>query len=353
MSQRDLGTFQMLWDCTSCGTPKLLGLTHRHCPHCGSPQDPTARYFPSESEAIAVENHHFVGADWRCEACDTPNGNAADFCMSCGSPKDKSKQVGTRKSQVEGAAGFGEDSAQLARQELKPTQRPPELENLVTTPSTGMPGWAKTLLSVVVLAIVFGLVFTFWKKEVGVEVTGHAWVRNIEVEVFGPKQESAWREQVPGGAYNQRCSQEQRSTRQVQDGETCRQERVDQGDGTFKKVEKCSPRYRSEPVYDTRCSYTIDTWQLARTVTAQGDSLSPPPHWPKVTLNREGQCMGCERQGAQRQTLTTFFKDAQEGKTFSCELPFERWSALQVGSSYQAKVGVMSGKLDCDQLLPL
>src|SRR5688572_28230933 len=39
--------FQMLWDCRFCGTSKLLGLDHRHCPNCGAAQDPEWRYFPA------------------------------------------------------------------------------------------------------------------------------------------------------------------------------------------------------------------------------------------------------------------------------------------------------------------
>ena len=28
--------YEMLWDCTQCGTTGLLGTTHRHCPSCGA-----------------------------------------------------------------------------------------------------------------------------------------------------------------------------------------------------------------------------------------------------------------------------------------------------------------------------
>ncbi|MFM7203026.1 MAG: hypothetical protein ACKO6N_19740 [Myxococcota bacterium] len=353
MSERDLGTYQMLWDCTSCGTPKLLGLTHRHCPHCGAPQDPTARYFPTDAEAVAVEDHVFSGADWRCEACDTPNSNRADFCMACGSPRDKSKQVEVRQAQTEGLQGFSADSAEAARAELKRAKVPPEvLAQLAQAPSQGS-SWVKWLIGLVVLGIAGGLIFTFWTQEAGVEVTGHTWERNIDVEVFRPSQEQAWKESVPLGAYNVSCFREQRSTRQVPDGQDCREVREDQGDGTFRKVEKCSTRYRSEPVYDTRCRYTIDTWKHARTLTARGQSLNPPPSWPAVKLSREGQCLGCEREGRRSEILTTLFKDLKEPNQYTCELPAGRWNALQVGDRFTGQVGVLSGKLSCDQLTPL
>ena len=50
------GTYQMLWDCKFCGTQKLLGVTHRHCPNCGAAQDPERRYFPAEADMVALEN---------------------------------------------------------------------------------------------------------------------------------------------------------------------------------------------------------------------------------------------------------------------------------------------------------
>ncbi len=40
-------TYEMLWDCKYCGQRKNLGLSHRHCPNCGAPQDPAARYYPT------------------------------------------------------------------------------------------------------------------------------------------------------------------------------------------------------------------------------------------------------------------------------------------------------------------
>src|SRR4051812_38974182 len=78
----------MLWDCSSCGTKKLLGKTHRRCPNCGAPQDPSKRYFPAPGEEVAADGHVFVGADWVCAACTTPNSKAAQFCGNCGNPRE-------------------------------------------------------------------------------------------------------------------------------------------------------------------------------------------------------------------------------------------------------------------------
>ena len=44
--------YEMLWDCPQCGTLGLLGDSHRHCPTCGTAQDPTKRYFPKPAAEL-------------------------------------------------------------------------------------------------------------------------------------------------------------------------------------------------------------------------------------------------------------------------------------------------------------
>src|SRR5262245_36399297 len=87
------GVYEMLWDCAFCGTRKLLGKTHRHCPACGAPQDPARRYFPSDDEKVAVKDHVFVGVDRVCPACGAPGSRAAAHCGGCGAALDGGKDV--------------------------------------------------------------------------------------------------------------------------------------------------------------------------------------------------------------------------------------------------------------------
>ena len=86
-------TYEMLWSCEYCGAKKLLGKTHRHCPECGAAQDPARRYFPSEEEKVAVEDHVFVGADVHCPACKAPMSKAAKHCAECGAPLEGGGEV--------------------------------------------------------------------------------------------------------------------------------------------------------------------------------------------------------------------------------------------------------------------
>ena len=101
-------TYEMLWDCSSCGTKKLLGKSHRRCPNCGAAQDARKRYFPPPGEELPVEGHVFVGMDWNCGACQTPNSRAAEFCVNCGHPRQGSADV---RLVTDGDAKEGGDNA--------------------------------------------------------------------------------------------------------------------------------------------------------------------------------------------------------------------------------------------------
>src|SRR5437762_10126400 len=77
--------YQMLWDCRFCGTTKLLGVEHRHCPNCGAAQDPAWRYFPSNEDLKVVKDpkYQYAGVDKICPFCGQPNSAAANFCKDC------------------------------------------------------------------------------------------------------------------------------------------------------------------------------------------------------------------------------------------------------------------------------
>lgn len=314
MSERDLGTFQMLWDCPFCGTAGLLGLTHRHCPSCGAPQDETKRYFPDESQAVAVDDHRFVGADRECPSCGTPMAASAAHCGSCGSPMDEAAVV----------ARVGE---------AKPP--PPKPKRSLKGPLIG------------VAMVIFVLVFAFTrKKEVELEVVDHRWERSVAVERFGPRSETAWCDQMPSDARSVSRSREVRDHKQVPDGETCSTVNVDQGDGTFKRVEQCQPKYRQEPIYDDRCSFTVDRWAVERTDRLNG-GWSDPPTWPEPSI-RAGSCVGCERLGARSEAWTVVLQGPED--RHDCDVDAARWKAMVPGSPWTGQVRRLTGGLLCDGL---
>lgn len=343
MASRDLGTYQMLWDCAFCGSEKLLGLTHRHCPGCGSPQDPSRRYFPSEADKVAVEDHRFTGVDKVCPNCQTPNGAAASHCGNCGSPLDGSKEVeraATRDASSEAGKSLEAEKRAQKRAAAMPPQEPPKKKG-------------RGCMILVVLAIgaviATALCMGLWKREATLSVSGHRWERSIAVERFGPVSDSAWCDSMPGGAYNVSQTEKERSTRKVEDGEECTTKQVDNGDGSFKEVEDCRTKYRSEPVYDQWCSYTIDKWSKARSEDASGKNLNPA--WPEVRLGRTGQCDGCEREGARSAKYIVTLTDPK-GDTQTCDLPEAKWKSMADGSRWKGEIRVLTGGLDCDALTP-
>jgi hypothetical protein len=354
-SEKDLGTYEMLWDCRNCDTKKLLGQTHRFCPNCGSPQDPAWRYFPSDEEKIAVADHEFTGVDVICPACDVPNSRAAKHCVACGGELVKAKDAATRSDQEVASGGkFGSETAKDAKKdrEAKRAARdaPPPKPPSKFTPKV------IAIVSAVVLLLATIIVALTWKKVAVVTVTGHHWEREIDVERYGPKSESAWCNELPGGAYRISRSREVRSHKKVADGKTCKTKRKDKGNGTFKEVEECETKYKDEPVYDDRCTFVVDRWQKDRTLEQKGASLAEAPIWPIVNLLRTGVCIGCEREGSHREIyeveLTQPPKPGEVPKTSNCAYPQDKWAAIADGSRWQMKFAVMTGMADCDSMKP-
>ncbi len=345
--------FQMLWDCPRCDTPKLLGLSHRNCPNCGAPQDPTTRYFPAEADKIAVEDHPFVGADKECSGCEAPNAATATFCVGCGASLEGAGPVVKRASQTEGEAGFAADSAKNALAEQRAAKQASRAE--APAPRKNAP-WIPMVAAVFGLAICAGgaamCAGMFWKTDAGVVVSGHSWSREIAVEQLQTVTESAWRDAVPTDARGVSCTQEERSTKQVADGQDCQTVRHDNADGTFSEDEKCTTKYRDEPVYDQKCAYTVDRWRQTRVEKSGAESTAPAPAWPSVMLSEAGtSTVGSEREGARTEKYTVKFKqEGDAGRMLGCDVPEAQWQTLAEGTRWIAPVGVVSDSIDCTGL---
>ena len=359
MRTTDTGTFQMLWDCPRCGAEKLLGLDHRHCPACGSPQDPERRYFPADDDKVAVENHTFAGADRVCPACETANGAKAGFCGGCGSPLTEAAPVRRRGDQVaDEGEDFAADAADAARDEHDSARKADRGSGFDESDDdlewrTGAYGRAearRTLLTLLVLALcaaVCGGVVAFWTRDAALAVAGHSWERAVAVEEYKTVRDSAWDEAVPAGARDVSCRRVQRGSTQVADGQTCSTRRKDNGDGTYSQSRECSTKYRSDPSYDNQCSYTVDTWVLVGKERTAGQSLEDPPVWPTVRTSRT------RREGAYAETYTLHLTDADGEGSYACETTEDAWRSFAKGQRVAGTVGVLTGAVDCDGLQPL
>ncbi len=344
--------YEMQWDCKYCGTNKLLGKTHRFCPNCGAAQDPDARYFPDDSEKVAVEDHEFVGADKICPACQTVNSAHSEFCQQCGSPLDKAESAKTLSDDQ--VIRDGEKFTSSGTRDLEKERFDSEMQRVGVQPKPGEksgPNWLMLgcvgLLVVIIGAVLVGV---FWKQETSAYVTGHSWERAIEIEQYSAVPGDAWCDAMPANAYSISRRSEERSSRQVADGEECSTRRVDQGDGTFREQRTCQTKYRSEPVYADKCYYTIDRWVYSRSIESNGQSLTDAPAWPLINISRTGTCLGCEREGGRNDEYVVYLQEGD--KTYTCNVDENEWQAMQVESTWKFKVGVVSGQPDCDSLEP-
>src|SRR5262249_14859139 len=130
---------------------------------------------------------------------------------------------------------------------------------------------------------------------------------------------------------------------QVADGEDCHMERRDKKDGTFEQVKKCAPKYRSEPVMDSYCRFTVRRWRPVDEVKASGNGLSPA--WPtNVPAGDTPAMFGAKRQGSRTETLTLDFTGHG-----SCDVSEPVWRKYTDGQKVKVEVR-SSGDVACSSL---
>ena len=323
----DERNFEMFWDCEYCGSSKLLGITHRHCPNCGAPQDSEKRYFPPDEEKVALEDHEYTGADWHCPSCETPNANKAEFCVNCGMREDGSKSV------------------QLVNEEDQSKASSPT-ENVSQQQSRTGKNILKIAGSIFCALFLLLIVFLFWTEEKGVTVESHSWERSIAIEKYQRVKESNWKDKVPIRGNVDRCYEKKRSTKQVADGQTCKTKKKDNGDGSYREVEECKTKYKEIPVMDQWCEYRIDKWKKSREAKTNGADLLPT--WPTPKLNTcTMDKLGCEREGTKSQSYIVHFIDS-EGSKHECDFKQDVWKKSQKGATAKMEFRVMDGGIDCD-----
>lgn len=329
----DMQTFEMLWDCRMCGTKKLLGMKNRHCPNCGAAQDPTWRYFPSDTDMVFIEHPQFVGADKMCPACNQPNAADAKFCVSCGADLATAKEaakVEGLSTGFEGAKGVLDDvvkkkwDAEQAAIQQKAAQKRRIL---------GLPPLVAALIAVALLA---GGIFAFLalsRSQDALTVKDLDWRYTINLEKYQPFNVGAWISGVPADAYNRSCGQKIKGYNQVPDGteRVCRNVTVrvpcgyeyrDNGNGSGSRVTKycsesqqqCSDqtKYRQVPYYDTWCNYTVNRWGDTEPASINGGP-DQAPAYPQVTTS-DVSTLGNIREKSRKEEYWITFNDKSSEK---------------------------------------
>ena len=240
----------------------------------------------------------------------------------------------------------------LAGQTLKEANAGVPVGGAAKAPEKKKMHWFVRVLLYGALAFVALMILSvIWQKDAAFVVAGHAWKREIEVEKYGPVHDSEWCDRMPSGARNVTRSRAQRDTRKVADGEDCKTRKVDNGNGTFSEKRECTTKYRSEPIYDDKCSFTIDRWAKNRTEKAAGASLGEAPRWPDVKLSQTGQCMGCEREGTRSETYSVRLTDSSAKEEKTCDVDQTKWASFAAGSGWAGKVSMIGGMMDCGSLV--
>lgn len=311
------GHFEMLWDCDHCDKKGLLGLSQRFCPECGGPQNPVKRYFPKEGEAHRVDGHAYVGADRECPACSTPQSAKGKNCTHCGAPLDGSKEV---------------------RGIAAPVPAPP--------PKQPRKWWKLVVILGVIFLVGFGIWYRFIRtRSAQLAVTAHKWERAIAIEQYGEERASDWRNQMPNDAEAPTCERRERSTHQVKTGqEECHTERKDKKDGTFEQIKKCTPVYRSEPVDDDWCTFTLRRWKPVDAAKTSGTGMSPAWSTASLPAADTRAAFGAKRQGKRTETLTLQLGDQ------TCDVSDAVWRKYSDGQKVKVEVRASSGTIVCDSL---
>lgn len=349
-------TYQMFWDCAHCGTKKLLGISHRHCPNCGAAQDENKRYFPPDGEEVELHNHIYYGVDWDCQYCSTPNSKNSNNCVNCGGPKEGTFDVDlvgeAKKPKVKNTS-----NNDTTTNSVQKVQKPVEsISNTYQSSSQESSGnGMKIVMGLMGIIFVFLIGFLIYGH---MKITDHTitvaektWSRSIDIEEYRRVSDTDWCSSMPSDAYNVKSFRDVRSHRQVADGQTCHTEKKDRGDGSYTSERVCQTKYRREPVYDNRCNYMVNRWRFSNKELSSGTGSSKP-YDPDVSKYKSvGNILGSKRVAGRNENYTVSFRYQDDGKSVSenCYYSQNTWSLFNINGQHQGKVRMIGG-LICSEV---
>lgn len=329
------------WDCPHCGRKGNRG-PEKYCGGCGAPRGPEVKLYLPEDAAEVTDPEALKRArsapDWICEYCGADNRAENGFCSGCGAPRDGAK------------------TRQVVEHRL-------DAQPVVPPPPPARKGPGSRIVKIGCLALI-GLAVLVWllgrPREAVLTVTGHEWMRSIEVEAFRPVTEEAWEGELPSGARPLASERKVHHVNRIQIGTETRTrsvseqvqtgtERVkvgvrDLGNGYFEDIYEDrpvyetrtreetyeEPVYREDPVYRNRIRYEVDKWIRDREPRAEGRDLAP--RWPDPGVG------GRERESKRSELYKVDLED-EDGDGYTWETRNEvEWRSYREGESYKGKV---------------
>lgn len=354
------------WDCESCGTIGNLG-SQKDCPHCGAGVPDGDPYYLPEGEPPVSEPNKLrdaqAGPDWVCEHCEASNQGYRVNCRKCSAPKGSSPIR-----QTENHSNFRAAPPRVDPIESEPspvTSYRRGYSSSAPSSSGELPGVGSSLIApfagiAAVVLVVIGIWFAFFRtQEAPITVSGFTWERTINIEQYKTVREDDWIVPNGGRVINQYPAihhyiqvldhyedEAYTESHQVQNGTyICGHNSL--GNGYFEDV-YCPkfdtvyetkyhpvPKYRPQPVYQTKYTYDIEKWVFERTAKTVGTDHEA--YWPGLELTDK------ERESGRVQTYTVIFLDQKEQKR-PMVVTYEQWVTYQIGEKYSAEfnaVGMM------------
>ena len=110
-------------------------------------------------------------------------------------------------------------------------------------------------------------------------------------------------------------------------------------------------------VYDDVCYYTVIVGAFG---TVAADSVtSANLAWPVTNLNsavgNSSRCtgllpvLGCEKEGTRKESYQAVIT-MDNGRTQTCDVPFDEWQQITVETTFTFKVRIVGGGIDCSTL---
>lgn len=364
-----MATYVGKWDCPACGTQRIPGWkdgrTVERCPACGAPS--TGKWYMDDRSMVIADAQEIARAKakraWKCGHCNHMNDADDQDCDACGNPRDA-----------------GTDDKQFVAREYAAFQQPTsgddiidaDTENVTENPAaigsaysksglakkkdfeermriTRKRRWIFAGISAGVLTLI--VLLLLWKKEVNVSVVGFEWQRTVEIENFGPVQETSW-SSPPAGAYSISSQSEIHHYNTIVVSRDCHDETVtevcgtiDNGNGTFSDryctstQTVCHDVTREEPVYQTRYYYTIDRWHADHTEKA--GAFDHKAFWPVFAQTVSSP--GTWREGQRTESYWLHLLRDGGGKKERQSVEAERWNRTQMGQVLKGYKNVVFG----------